>query len=102
MTAPGAPSSAPLLECRGVTVRFGGLTALDDVDLTVHQGEIVGLIGPNGAGKSTLMECISGFQPVTAGVIRPQVWRRYPLADVAAAHAELEQGRSQGAIVLVP
>jgi branched-chain amino acid transport system ATP-binding protein len=63
-----APTT-PLLDCRGVTVRFGGLTALDDVDLTVHEGEIVGLIGPNGAGKSTLMECISGFQTVTAGTI---------------------------------
>ena len=59
----------PLLQCRGVTVQFGGLTALGDVDLDVHDGEIVGLIGPNGAGKSTLMECISGFQPVTAGSI---------------------------------
>jgi len=63
-------ATSPLLECRGVTVRFGGLTALDDVDLEVHQGEIVGLIGPNGAGKSTLMECISGFQQVTDGTIR--------------------------------
>ena len=65
---PGA-ASPPLLQCRGVTVQFGGLTALGDVDLDVHEGEIVGLIGPNGAGKSTLMECISGFQPVTAGTI---------------------------------
>jgi branched-chain amino acid transport system ATP-binding protein len=62
-------SDAPLLQCRGVTVRFGGLTALSDVDLDVHEGEIVGLIGPNGAGKSTLMECVSGFQPVTDGTI---------------------------------
>jgi branched-chain amino acid transport system ATP-binding protein len=60
---------APLLECRGVTVRFGGLTALETVDLTVREGEIVGLIGPNGAGKSTLMECISGFQQVWEGTI---------------------------------
>jgi len=63
-------AAAPLLHCQGVTVRFGGLTALDEVDLEVHEGEIVGLIGPNGAGKSTLMECISGFQRVTAGTIR--------------------------------
>ena len=63
-------AATPLLQCRGVTVRFGGLTALDDVDLDVHEGEIVGLIGPNGAGKSTLMECISGFQKVTAGSVR--------------------------------
>jgi len=58
-----------VLECRDVAVRFGGLQALGGVDIEVRQGEIVGLIGPNGAGKTTLMECISGFQPVTAGKI---------------------------------
>ena len=63
-------SGAPVvLECTGVGVRFGGLAALDNVDLTVREGEIVGLIGPNGAGKTTLMECISGFRKVTAGAI---------------------------------
>ena len=58
-----------VLSCDGVSVRFGGLQALDDVSIDVREGEIVGLIGPNGAGKSTLMECISGFQPVAAGTI---------------------------------
>jgi branched-chain amino acid transport system ATP-binding protein len=70
MAATAADLQTPLLECRGVTVQFGGLTALGGVDLDVYEGEIVGLIGPNGAGKSTLMECISGFLPVTAGTIR--------------------------------
>ena len=58
-----------LLECNGVSVRFGGLHALADVNIEVREGEIVGLIGPNGAGKSTLMECISGFRKVAAGSI---------------------------------
>ena len=58
-----------ILSCQGVSVQFGGLRALDDVDLEVREGEIVGLIGPNGAGKTTLMECVSGFRPVTAGNI---------------------------------
>src|SRR5688572_27470050 len=58
-----------MLECRGVSVRFGGLQALGGVDLEVREGEIVGLIGPNGAGKTTLMECVSGFQPVSSGKI---------------------------------
>ena len=58
-----------MLSCRQVAVRFGGLQALDRVDLETRKGEIVGLIGPNGAGKTTLMECISGFQPVAGGGI---------------------------------
>ncbi len=54
----------------GLTKRFGGLVALDDVSFTVNRGEIVGLIGPNGAGKTTLFNCITGFLKVDAGQIR--------------------------------
>jgi branched-chain amino acid transport system ATP-binding protein len=50
-----------LLEARGVTKRFAGITALDDAGLQVDEGEIVGLIGPNGAGKTTLFDCIYGY-----------------------------------------
>lgn len=50
----------PLLKITGVTKTFGGLVALDKVDMHVHQGEIVGLIGPNGAGKTTLFNVIAG------------------------------------------
>jgi branched-chain amino acid transport system ATP-binding protein len=59
----------PLLETRGVTVRFGGITALYDVDMHVQPGEIVGLLGPNGAGKTTLFNVISGFLQPAAGRI---------------------------------
>ena len=59
----------PLLETRGLTKRFGGLTAVNDVDLTVDKGEIVGLIGPNGAGKTTCFNLLSGFLRPTAGSI---------------------------------
>jgi len=55
-----------------VSVAFGGLRALDSVNLEVRRGEIVGLIGPNGAGKTTLFECISGFRPFQTGRISYQ------------------------------
>jgi len=55
------------LEVRGVRKRFGGITAVDEVDLTLHQGEILGVIGPNGAGKTTLFDLISGFVPADGG-----------------------------------
>ena len=63
------PDARVVLSCREVVKRFGGITAVDRVDLDVRQGEIVGLIGHNGAGKTTLMDCISGFLPVDGGRI---------------------------------
>ncbi len=62
--------SAPLLEIRGLTKRFGGVVAIDSVDLAVHQGEVVGLIGPNGAGKTTLFNCVTGLFRPEQGTIR--------------------------------
>ena len=62
--------SKPLLEVSGVTKRFGGFTALDNVDLIVRPGERLGLIGPNGSGKSTLVNCVSGTLRNESGSIR--------------------------------
>jgi branched-chain amino acid transport system ATP-binding protein len=58
-----------VLECRGVVKRFGGITAVDQVDLELREGHILGLIGHNGAGKTTLMDCISGFNEIDGGRI---------------------------------
>jgi branched-chain amino acid transport system ATP-binding protein len=69
--APGAtPGEGAPLEARDVQVRFGGLTALAGVDLTVQPATVHGLIGPNGAGKTTLLNVLSGFQRPTRGQIR--------------------------------
>ncbi len=63
------PTNPPALEVRGLTRRFGGLTAVNNVSFSVQSGEIIGLIGPNGAGKSTLFEVISGNMPPSSGEI---------------------------------
>jgi branched-chain amino acid transport system ATP-binding protein len=59
----------PLLSLRGVTKRFGGVTALAGVTFDVAPDEVVGVIGPNGAGKTTLLNCVSGVHRLDAGTI---------------------------------
>jgi len=65
----GPADDTVALRLRGVTVRFGGITALSDVDLEVAAGEVHGLIGPNGAGKTTLFDVISGVRTPDAGTV---------------------------------
>lgn len=61
--------AAPLLDVRKLTLRFGGLTAVSEVDLQVRQGEIAAVIGPNGAGKTSLFNAITGIYEPTAGEV---------------------------------
>ncbi|WP_324717196.1 ABC transporter ATP-binding protein [Carboxydochorda subterranea] len=64
-----APPGGRCLEIRGLVKRFGGLRALDGLELEVRRGTITGLIGPNGAGKSTLFDCITGFTVPDGGQV---------------------------------
>ena len=66
-------ASEPILQVNALTMDFGGLRAIDHLDLEIHKGEIVALIGPNGAGKTTFFNCLTGIYPPTKGemLIRP-------------------------------
>ena len=68
----GTPAAmpAPLLTVRGLTRRFGGLIAVDAIDLDLAAGELVSIIGPNGAGKTTLFNLVAGLIPPDAGDVR--------------------------------
>ena len=77
-----------MLEARGITKAFGGLTALDGVSLTVEPGAIVAVIGPNGAGKTTLFNCLTGMATPDAGTV---VFEGRPMTGLAA-HAVVERG----------
>ena len=68
MTVAASPATETL-EVRGVTMRFGGVVAVDDVTFTARTGEVLGIMGPNGAGKTTLFNVISGVQRATAGEV---------------------------------
>src|SRR5690349_2115934 len=59
--------SAPLLAVEHLTMRFGGLTAVDDVSFSAYRDEITAVIGPNGAGKTTVFNCLTGFYKPSAG-----------------------------------
>jgi len=65
----GSASDQPLLELRDVTLRFGGVVALDGVSFEIRQGEILGLIGPNGAGKTTCFNAMTGVYQPTSGQV---------------------------------
>lgn len=62
-------STTSLIEVQGLTMRFGGLTALDQLDMSVREGEILGLLGPNGSGKTTFFNVLTGLYKASSGAI---------------------------------
>lgn len=58
-----------LVEVKGLTMRFGGLTALDHLDMSIHEGEVLGLLGPNGSGKTTFFNVLTGLYKASSGSI---------------------------------
>ena len=81
MPAEASPAPAPLLSIRGVTKRFGGITAVDEASFDVASGSITALIGPNGAGKSTLFNVVTGFERGNRGEVLldgRSIFRRSP------------------------
>jgi branched-chain amino acid transport system ATP-binding protein len=81
-----------VLETHGIAIRFGGVQALNDVNLRVEEHEIVGIIGPNGAGKTTLFNCITGFYEPTDGRV---LHRGRDITDLAVhRRAALGLGRT--------
>ena len=96
VSAPGKP----ILSVRDLTVRFGGIVALDGVSFDVSEGQIVGLIGPNGAGKTTLFNCLSRLYTPQRGEISFR--DRSLLAQPAHRIAELGIGRTFQNLALFP
>jgi branched-chain amino acid transport system ATP-binding protein len=95
-----AAPDVPLLDVQGVTVRFGGLTALSDVSVSVARREVVGVIGPNGAGKTTLFNVVCGFVRATSGTLR---LRGEPLVHPRPHHlARLRVARTLQGLGLFP
>ena len=108
--APTAERGKPLLEVQGVTVRFGGLVALNALNLTVPEGGVLAVIGPNGSGKSTLFNVITGLTPAASGTIRfagkdlyrpqpgpyPGRRRRAHLPEHPAVHQPFGDGQRAG------
>ena len=88
----------PILECNKLTKTYGGVTALDHIDLAIDPGRIVGLLGPNGSGKTTLIKLAAGLlQPTEGQILRGKIAARREQYENAALYfhqaQELPLGR---------
>jgi branched-chain amino acid transport system ATP-binding protein len=95
--------AVPLLAVEHLTMRFGGLIAIDDLSFSAHRGEITAIIGPNGAGKTTVFNCITGFYKPTSGRLLLSLGDATAPADVAALTASGRRFRktAAGAVFLL-
>ena len=98
-----ATATVPLLAVEHLTMRFGGLIAIDDLSFSANRGEITAIIGPNGAGKTTVFNCITGFYKPTSGRLVLSLGGASVPADVAALTASGRRSRKTvaGAVFLL-
>ena len=85
VTADGRQIGGVLMEMRGITLRFGGVTAINDISFDIREGEIRAIIGPNGAGKSSMLNIISGFYTPSSGEVWYKGEKRPPMKPYEVA-----------------
>ena len=94
-----------VLRLSDITMQFGGVVAVDNLNLDVHKNEIVGLIGPNGAGKTTAFNCITGVYEPTNGAVEINgevVIENYPQGKMKDAYKGKNQGKYTKALTMLP
>ena len=84
---------AAVLEVRGLKMRFGGIVAIDGLDMTARAGEVTAIIGPNGAGKTTAFNCVTGFYKPSAGEITLRHGTGSVRVDVLPGHRIVREAR---------
>ena len=85
VTADGRQIGGTLMEMKNITLKFGGVTAINDISFDIHEGEIRAIIGPNGAGKSSMLNIISGFYTPTMGELWYKGAKRPPMKPFEVA-----------------
>ena len=86
VTADGRTIGSAVMEMQNITLRFGGVTAIEDISFDIREGEIRAIIGPNGAGKSSMLNVINGFYHPQEGKVLYKGVERKPLKPYEIAH----------------